>query len=293
MTLRQFGISRRAIVLGAAVFIGLVSLGIGAHAALNKLSPDANDMSRAESPTGSIPSRPNRVALVIGNARYPDANAPLVHPVNDARALSTALRNDGFDVSVVENATHRDVVDAVARLKSKIHKDSVVMLYFGGFAVQSGGESFMIPVDATIWKETDVRRDGVSIEWVLSEMRDGGAGAKLVVVDASRRNPYERRFRSYSRGLAPINAANNSLVLSSAPPDRVLDDSKGEHSILVTELLDNMNSQAGTAERVFNRTRVDVSRETEGEQIPTVSSSLIDDVRLGSGPAHLTERTGS
>ena len=53
----------------------------------------------------------------------------------------------------------------------------------------------MIPVDAAIWKEADVRRDGVSVESVLDVMKEQGARAKLVVVDASRRNPYERRFR--------------------------------------------------------------------------------------------------
>jgi len=164
------------------------------------------------------------------------------------------------------------------------------MVYFGGYGVQSAGESFMIPVDATIWKENDVRRDGISIEWVLGEMKDRGARAKLVVVDASRRNPYERRFRNYSRGLAQINASDNALVMSSAPPDKVVDDTRNKNSLLVTELLDNMNSPAGTAETVFNRTRVSVSRATEGVQVPSVSSSLIEDIRLGSGPAHLSDR---
>src|SRR5438477_4896862 len=154
-------------------------------------------------------------------------------------------------------------------MRSKVQSGRVVMLYFGGYGVQSAGETFMIPVDATIWKENDVRHDGVSIEWVLDEVKERGARAKLVVVDASRRNPYERRFRGYSRGLAPINTTDSSLILSSAPPDRVIDDPKGSHSLLVTELLDNMNSPAGTAEQVFNRTRVSVSRATEGQQVPT------------------------
>jgi uncharacterized caspase-like protein len=289
MNLAHLGMSRRTIVLGAAVFVGLVSAGIGADAALNNMAPDAAYAS-SDTTTGSIGGQPNRIALLVANSHYPDANAPLIQPVNDARALSTALRNDGFDVDLLEDANRDELVRAVARLKDKVRSDTVVMLYFGGFGVQSAGESFMIPVDATIWKENDVRRDGISIEWVLGEMKARGARAKLVVVDASRRNPYERRFRNYSRGLAPINAADNALILSSAPPDKVLDDASGKNSLLVTELLDNMNSPAGTAEKVFNRTRVGVSRATEGIQVPFVSSSLIEDVRLGSGPAHLSDR---
>ena len=81
------------------------------------------------------------------------------------------------------------------------------MLFFGGYGIQVGRESYMIPVDATIWKESDVRRDGVSVEAVLDAVKEFGACAKLVVLDASRRNPYERRFRTFSHGLAPISAA--------------------------------------------------------------------------------------
>ena len=225
-------------------------------------------------------AHPARLALVIGNGHYPDANAPLTQSINDARALSSALRKNGFDVDMVEDASKDDMVRAVSRLKSKITHDSVVMLFFGGYGVQAGRESYMLPVDAVIWKESDVRRNGVSIESVLDVMKEQGAKAKLVVVDASRRNPYERRFRSYSHGLAPINAPDNALILSSNTPGKVADDAKGEHSVLVSELLNNLDAQ-GSAESVFNKTRVAISRASEGDQVPTVSSSLLEEVRFG------------
>src|SRR5215510_14320299 len=44
-----------------------------------------------------------RVALVIGNAAYD--SAPLRNPVNDARAMATTLRELGFVVSALENAS--------------------------------------------------------------------------------------------------------------------------------------------------------------------------------------------
>jgi uncharacterized caspase-like protein len=154
------------------------------------------------------------------------------------------------------------------------------MLFFGGYGIQVGRESFMIPVDAKIWKESDVRRAGVSIEQALDAMTEKGAKAKLVVVDASRRNPYERRFRSFSHGLAPISPPENALVLSAATPGKVTDDGKGQYSVLVAELLNNLNAQTG-AESAFNKTRVAISRASEGEQVPSVSSSLLEDVRIG------------
>lgn len=279
MNVRQLDISRRSIALAAAL-IGTVSLAIGAHAALNMRALDAAKAVSTDQVTGSV-SQTSRLALVIGNGHYPDASAPLTQSINDARALSSSLRKNGFDVDMVEDASKDDMVRAVNRLKSRIKRDTVVMLFFGGYGVQAGRESYMLPVDAVIWKESDVRRQGVSIEGVLNMMKEQGAKAKLVVVDASRRNPYERRFRSYSHGLAPIGTPDNALILSSASPGKVVDDGKGEHSTLVSELLNNLNAQQGSsAESVFNKTRVAISRASEGDQVPTVSSSLLEDVNF-------------
>jgi uncharacterized caspase-like protein len=277
MNLRQLDMSRRTIGLAAAL-IGTVSLAIGAHAALSMRSSDAAKAVSIEQ-SASHAAGQSRLALVIGNGHYPDANKPLTQPINDARALSSALRSNGFDVDMVEDASKDDMVRAVSRLKTKITSDSVVMLFFGGYGVQAGRESYMLPVDAVIWKESDVRRQGVSIESVLDMMKEQGAKAKLVVVDASRRNPYERRFRSYSHGLAPIAAPDNALILSSNTPGKVVDDAQGENSALVAELLTNVNSHA-SAESIFNKTRIAITRASEGEQVPSVSSSLLEDIRL-------------
>lgn len=278
MNVKQLDLSRRTIAVAAAL-IGTVSLVIGAHAALNMRAIDAAKAVSTDQITGSI-GQSSRLALVIGNGHYPDASAPLTQSINDARALSSSLRKNGFDVDMVEDATRDDMVRAVSRLKSRIKPDSVVMLFFGGYGVQAGRESYMLPVDAVIWKESDVRRQGVSIDGVLDMMKEQGAKAKLVVVDASRRNPYERRFRSYSHGLAPISASDNALILSSASPGKVVDDDKGDHSVLVSEFLSNLNAK-GSAESVFNKTRLAISRASEGDQVPTVSSSLLEDVHFG------------
>lgn len=287
----QISISRRSLTI-AAVLVATVSLGIGAHAALNKRALDAAKAIASEQ--GEAVSKTSRIALVIGNGHYPDANAPLAQPINDARALTATLRSSGFDVDVVEDASKDDMRRAVARLQAKVKPDSVVMLYFGGYGVQAGRESYMIPVDAKIWKEADVRRDGVSIESVLEAISEKGARVRLAVVDASRRNPYERRFRSYSHGLAPITAPANALILTSATPGKVADDSKGPHSVLMTELLNHLgakdDARASSAESVFHKTRIAISRASEGEQVPSVSSSLLEDVSFS---AAATDKAGS
>jgi len=283
MNVTQLPISRRSIAIAVGI-VGTVSLAIGAHAALSVRALDAAKAVATEQAALPV-NKPSKLALVIGNGHYPDASEVLSQPINDARSLTHALRRDGFEVDVVEDATKDDMGRAIERLKSRIKRDSVVMLFFGGYGVQAGRESYMIPVDATIWKEGDVRREGVSIESVLDVMKDQGARAKLVVLDASRRNPYERRFRSFSHGLAPIAAPDNALILSSATPGKVADDSKGQNSVLISELLNHLSAQENGkqsgAEAVFNQTRVAISRASDGEQVPSVSSSLLEDVRFG------------
>jgi uncharacterized caspase-like protein len=278
MKVTQLHISRRTIAIVAA-FVATVGLAIGAHAALNLRALDAAKAVSTEQ-GGDAVRKASRVALVIGNGHYPDASAPLAQPINDARALTASLRRDGFDVDVVEDAHKDDMTRALDRLRGRIRSDSIVMLFFGGYGVQVGRESYMIPVDATIWKEADVKREGVSVESVLEVMKSQGARAKLVVIDASRRNPYERRFRSYSHGLAPIIAPDNALILSSATPGKVAEDSKGAHSVLVAELLRNLTVKGLGADAVFRNTRVAISRTSEGEQVPSVSSSLLEDIRF-------------
>jgi uncharacterized caspase-like protein len=278
MRVSQLHISRRTIALSAALVV-TVGLAIGAHAALNGRAMDTAKAVATEQGY-EVMRKASRVALIIGNGHYPDAAAPLAQPINDARALSASLRRDGFDVDVVEDATKDDMSRALDRLRRRIRSDSVVMLFFGGYGVQVGRQSYMIPVDATIWKEIDVKREGVSVESVLDVMKEQGARAKLVVVDASRRNPYERRFRSYSHGLAPIAAPDKALILSSAMPGRVAEDSGERHSVLVSELLKNLDQKGLSADAVFRNTRIAISKASEGEQVPSVSSSLLEDIRF-------------
>src|SRR5262249_17037479 len=128
MNLWQLRVSRRSLGIVAAL-AGTVSLAIGAHAALSLRALDAAKAAASEQMTGPA-GKPSRLALVIGNGHYPDATAPLAQPINDARALTHALRHDGFDVDVVEDASRDDMVRAIDRLKSKIKADSVVMLFF-------------------------------------------------------------------------------------------------------------------------------------------------------------------
>jgi len=228
-----------------------------------------------------------RYALVIGNAKYPDAEAPLKEPINDARDIAEELKRDGFNVDIGENLTSEQMRRAFERLYGKIKPGSVALIFFSGFGVQSSRQSYMIPVDAQIWTEPDVRRDGFSLETVLGEINSRGAGVKIALIDASRRNPFERRFRSFSAGLAPVIAPNGTLVMYSAALSSVVSDNGSDRSLFVKELLKEIRTPDLMAEETLNRTRVGVTRASRQEQVPWISSSLAEDfsfIPSGSGP---------
>jgi hypothetical protein len=226
-----------------------------------------------------------RLALVIGNAKYPDAEAPLREPINDARELADELKRDGFAVEIGENLNGEQMRRAFDRLYGKIKPGSVVLLFFSGFGIESSRQSYMIPVDAQIWTEPDVRRDGFSLEKVLGEINSRGAGVKIALIDASRRNPFERRFRSFSAGLAPVIAPNGTLVMYSAALSSVVADNGGDRSLFVRELLKEIRVPDLTAEETLNRTRVGVTRASRSEQVPWISSSLAEDFSFIPGGA--------
>jgi hypothetical protein len=225
----------------------------------------------------------DRYALVIGNAKYPDADAPLKEPINDARDVADELKRDGFNVEIGENLTGEAIRRAFDRLYGKIKPGSVALIFYSGFGVQSARQSYLIPVDAQIWTEPDVRRDGVSLETVLGEINSRGAGVKIALIDASRRNPFERRFRSFSAGLAPVIAPNGTLVMYSAALSSVISDNGSDHSLFVQELLKEIRVPDLMAEETLNRTKLGVTRASNREQVPWLSSSLAEDFAFSPG----------
>ena len=233
--------------------------------------------------------RPARVALVIGNASYPDASTPLATTLRDARTLADEFRRSEFDVDLKENAGKEDMRAAIDAFTGKIRNGMTALFYFNGFGIQVARQTYLIPVNAQVWTEADVRRDGVSIDAVLAEMHRKGAKVKIVIIDAARRNPFERRFRTTAAGLAAIDAPEGTLAMYSAAPGKVINDGPGPTSLFVSELIKEMRAPNLTAEEVFNRARIGVSRASNNEQVPWVASSLVDEFYFGQArPASAT-----
>ena len=225
--------------------------------------------------------RANQVALIIGNANYSDASAPLPAAVKDARVLADEVRRNGFDVDLKENLSKNDMQRAIDNFTSKIGSGTAALFYFSGFGIQLARQTYLIPLNAQIWSEDDTKRDGINLDDVVAEMHRKGARVKIIIIDAARRNPFERRFRSSPAGLAALSAPQNTLTIYSAAPGAMMNDSAGDTSLFMNALIKEMRTPNLTAEEMFNRTRMDVSRASNSEQIPWVASSLVEAFSFG------------
>ena len=230
-------------------------------------------------PSASWAQDTARVGLIIGNSSYPDANSPLPTTVNDARTLADEFRQLQFDVDLKVNVGKEDMRRAIDAFLGKIKTGADALFYFSGFGLQVDRQNFLIPVNAQIWTEADVRRDGFSVDDMLAEMQRRGAKVKIMIIDAARRNPFERRFRTSPAGLAPLGAPPGTLSLFSVAPGTVIreSDSAAANSIFVTELVKELRSPNQTAEQAFNQTRIGVSRASNNDIVPSVASSLLED----------------
>jgi tetratricopeptide (TPR) repeat protein len=227
----------------------------------------------------------SKVALVIGNARYPDNDVPVMNDVaNDTQDIADELKRDGFDVDRQVNLTGDAMRAALDRFYSKIQQGGVALFFFDGFGIQSMRQTYLLSVDAPVWEEKDVAHDGFNLEAILQEMNNRGALVKIGIIDAARRNPFERRIRRYSAGLAPAVTPNNTLLMYSTALGSVISSARSDHSLFVTELLREIRAPGTTAEQAFRNTQAGVVSATHGEQVPWLSSSMTTDFSFFGGP---------
>src|SRR5579883_1432007 len=129
-------------------------------------------------PVAVAPPSGHRLALVVGNNNY--AKAPLKNAVNDARAIGAALKDTGFQVQVLENASARALDTAVNEFIQRIGAGDAALFYFAGHGVQLDGENYLIPVDFDGHDEADVRYSSRSASWVQEKMERTGARLKIL-----------------------------------------------------------------------------------------------------------------
>jgi formylglycine-generating enzyme required for sulfatase activity len=214
-----------------------------------------------------------RVALVIGNAAY-QYTAPLKNPVNDAQDIARVLTALQFQVILKTDATLDTMADAIFAFGERLKGGGVGLLYYSGHGMQVKGENYLIPIDANITREDDIKRKTISARDILDTMDEAKSRLNLVFLDACRNNPFPRSMRAVSRGLAGMNAPIGTLLVFATNPDNVAADGTGRNGVYTKHLLQYMTQPGLEVGMMLRKIRTAVKEETGGQQVPWENGSI-------------------
>ena len=247
----------------------------------------------AISPLAGPPSASaaGRVALVVGNGAYTHAGR-LPNPANDASDVAAALGRLGFEVTVARDAGRTALNEALRAFTRQSAGADMAVVFYAGHAMEMDGINYLLPVDARVERDTDVRYETVTLDDVLAST--SGADLRVVILDACRNNPLARSMqrtvstRSVSNGsLGDLNEdllGDETLVAYSAAAGTTAADGDGRNSPYTTALLTHLEEPVEIG-LLFRRVREGVLTATSGRQRPHEYQSLLREHYLSGGAA--------
>ena len=216
--------------------------------------------------------KPQRLALVIGNAAYKEA--PLSNPLNDAADVARVLEASGFTVIRRENATLREMHLALREFGDRLGRQSTGLFYFAGHGMQVRGRNYLIPVDADIAREDEVAFAALDLGAVMEKLDSAKNPVNVVVLDACRNNPFGTRLAATAKGLAQVDAPPGTLIAFATAPGSTSADGAGRNGLYTQHLVKHMQQPGLAIEEVFKATRAAVRGDSKGAQVPWESTSL-------------------
>jgi formylglycine-generating enzyme required for sulfatase activity len=202
-----------------------------------------------------------RVGLVIGNGGY--ATVPVAGATAEARAVAEALRAGGFDVVMAEDASGPALQDAIAAFAARLGRGAQAVVFYAGHAVQQRGRNFLVPVDPRLRSAAEVARAAVDLDLLLDALIVARPQSAIVVLDASRDNPWQEAIGGPARGLLAVDRMEAIGVMFTAAPGRTVAD-RGNPA--VDEWVKAIRTPGLDMQAALARTRDAVSRQTRRAQ---------------------------
>jgi hypothetical protein len=225
---------------------------------------------RAPTAVGEV-QKLKRVAMVVGNANYKEK--PLANSLNDANDMSKLLKEAGFDVIDIRDASLSHLRGSLRDWGDRIKTADAGLFYYAGHATEVRGRNYLIPIGANIKREDEIPDQSLDLGAVLEKI-DTAKKATVVVLDACRDNPFARSFRTAAAGLAKVDSPSGTLISFATSPGRVAADGDGRNSPFTKHLIQELRQRNTPIEQVLKNVRRKVQDETLGTQIPWESTSL-------------------
>jgi hypothetical protein len=217
-----------------------------------------------------------RMALVVGNGAYVGEKA-LANPGNDALDVADALGRAGLTVRLHRDLGRQAMHRAIDGFLREAEGAELALVYYAGHGMQNGGETFLLPVDATVQNERDIRADGLRLSELMDDMETRRIRHSVIILDACRDNPFRSRVRSSLRGLARPREPSGALLVAYATADGMTaDDGEGRNGVYSGELLRQLHSRNASSIRdVLEDTQLAVERLTKGRQRPRLYGDTV------------------
>lgn len=217
-----------------------------------------------------------RVALVIGNAKYP-GKARLRNPVNDARKIAAKLKSTDFKFEVIEvyDADQQQMRRAAVKFGQQLRDGGVGLLFYTGHGIQDGQENYLVPIDAQLNEPGAIESDGVALRDVLNWMGSDRTRLRIVILDACRDNPFAELTKSVSFQsgglLPPRETPRGTFMVFATEPQKTAKDGDKDSSPFAKALLKALDRPDRRLQDVFNDVSLEVERLTNRQQIPTIN----------------------
>lgn len=170
----------------------------------------------------------NKIALIIGNAAYPESH--LANPVNDAKAIDEKLLRLGFETTLRTDVANNVMDEALTGFASDLATRDVALFFFAGHGMQIEGRNYLTAINTNFNREIDAKYTSLPLDKVIETMEKGSNKTDIIILDACRTNPYERRWRAgNSRGLAPVYAPKGMIIGYATSPGQVAYDGEGHN----------------------------------------------------------------
>ena len=238
----------------------------------------------------SLAMAAGRVALVVGNSTYTHIGR-LPNAENDATDMSAALRRVGFEVTTELDADRAELTEALRAFTRRSLGADVSLVFYAGHGIEMDGGNYLVPVDARLERDLDVRYETVTLEDMLASTL--GASLRLVILDACRNNPLARSMqrtlagRSVSGGsFGDLNEdllGDETLVAYAAAAGTTAADGRGRNSPYTSALLAHLEQPLEIG-LLFRRVRAQVLASTNGQQRPHEYQSLVGEHYLSVPP---------
>ena len=145
---------------------------------------------------------------------------------------------------------------------------------FACHGLQLDWRNYMLPVDASLKSAADVPRQTIDLAGVIEIFKSAGNRMNIVVLDASRDNPFGASTSS-AKGLAQLDAPPSTFLAYAIAPGNVAEDGdeKSGNGLYTRFLLQELRRPTVRIEDVFKRVRLNVRKQSQGRQIPWESTS--------------------